>query len=83
MKRIFTFFSVLALCFSFLFSTPAFAEYTETGSTYAVAADSVVSPCAEQTEWVYRIHNGYYEKRLWSITYGKWLTDWIVLGPAT
>ena len=32
---------------------------------------------AEQTEWHYRINNGVLEKRLWSITYGRWLTDWI------
>ena len=32
---------------------------------------------AEQTEWYYRINNGVLEKRLWSITYGRWLTDWI------
>ena len=32
---------------------------------------------AEQTEWYYRINNGVLEKRLWSITYLRWLTDWI------
>lgn len=83
MKRIITFLSVFILCFSILFSTPAFASCSKTGIVFAVAGDSVVSPCAEQTEWFFRIHNGYYEKRLWSITYGKWLTDWIVLAPVT
>ena len=32
---------------------------------------------AEQTQWYYRINNGIPEKRLWSITYQRWLTDWI------
>ncbi|MBR3018771.1 MAG: hypothetical protein IKH57_17095 [Clostridia bacterium] len=32
---------------------------------------------AEQTQWYYRINNGVLEKRLWSITYQRWLTDWI------
>lgn len=32
---------------------------------------------AEQTEWYYRNNNGIMEKRLWSITYGIWLTDWM------
>ena len=32
---------------------------------------------AEQTEWYYRINNGVLEKRLWSVTYLRWLTDWI------
>lgn len=31
---------------------------------------------AEQTEWYYRTYNGNKQRRLWSITYGKWLTDW-------
>lgn len=31
---------------------------------------------AEQTEWYYRTYNGHRQRRLWSITYGKWLTDW-------
>ena len=39
-------------------------------------ADSV-STYAEQVEWIYRNNNGVIEKRLWSYTYGKWLTDWI------
>ena len=32
---------------------------------------------AEQTQWYYRINNGVLEKRLWSVTYQRWLTDWI------
>ncbi|HBF2787047.1 TPA: hypothetical protein STX52_000594 [Clostridioides difficile] len=34
---------------------------------------------AEQTRWYYRIHNGKKQKRLWSLTYGYWKTDWINL----
>lgn len=34
---------------------------------------------AEQTKWYYRIHNGKKQKRLWSLTYGYWKTDWINL----
>lgn len=32
---------------------------------------------AEQTKWYYRVYNGKLQKRLWSITEEKWLTDWI------
>jgi hypothetical protein len=32
---------------------------------------------AEQTIWYYSVINGVPMKRLWSITYGKWLTNWI------
>lgn len=31
---------------------------------------------AEQTEWYYRVVDGQLQRRLWSITWGKWLTEW-------
>ena len=39
---------------------------------------SNVMPVAEQTQWYVRVNEeGQLQKRLWSITYGVWLTDWI------
>ena len=39
---------------------------------------SVAVPAAEQTQWYVRVNEeGQLQKRLWSITYGVWLTDWI------
>ena len=35
-----------------------------------------IIPRAEQFEWYYRIIDGQMQKRLWSITEGKWLTEW-------
>jgi len=35
-----------------------------------------IVPCAEETTWFYRYVDGKLQKRLWSNTYGKWLTDW-------
>jgi len=32
---------------------------------------------AEQIEWRYRTYKGKKQKRLWSITYEKWLTKWL------
>lgn len=54
-------------------------------TTVALAADSpstttdeiIITPQAEETEWVFRYYNGVLQKRLWSNTYAKWLTDWI------
>lgn len=37
---------------------------------------SQVSPNAEEREWYFRWYNGRLQKRLWSITYRKWLTEW-------
>lgn len=31
----------------------------------------------EEFEWYYRMYNGVQQKRLWSVTYGRWVTDWI------
>lgn len=39
--------------------------------------EQIVTPQTEETEWVYRLYNGVLQKRLWSDTYGVWLTDWI------
>ncbi|MDR2953461.1 MAG: hypothetical protein LBV43_00065 [Prevotella sp.] len=35
----------------------------------------------EQTVWKYVVNDatGVLLKRLWSLTYGKWLTDWITV----
>lgn len=32
---------------------------------------------AEQTQWKYKYVNGVFCKRLWSVTYNRWLTEWI------
>lgn len=33
----------------------------------------VISPRMEQTEYKYRIHNEKRQKRLWSVTYNRWI----------
>lgn len=36
----------------------------------------------EETRWYFRTTpEGKNEMRLWSVTYGVWLTDWIPVGP--
>lgn len=32
---------------------------------------------AETVRWYFRMNNGVKEMRLWSITDGRWLTDWV------
>lgn len=39
--------------------------------------DDGVAPHVEETVWYKRFYEGRWQKRLWSITYGRWLTDWI------
>ena len=79
MKKLISLLLAVILCLSL--SATAFADYTALACGED-SDDSVSDQRAEQTEWVYRIYNGNIEKRLWSNTYGKWLTDWIYVGPA-
>lgn len=44
------------------------------------AEDGGIAPHTEETVWYVRVHNGVLQKRLWSITYERWLTDWIDVG---
>ena len=76
MKRIISFLLALVLCLSL----PAlvYAEYTNSA---AVNYSLENTDRAEETEWHYRItDDGLFQKRLWSITYGYWKTDWITIG---
>lgn len=79
MKKLISLMLAVILCLSL--SVTAFADYTAPACDED-SGDSVSVQRAEQTEWVYRIYNGNIEKRLWSNTYAKWLTDWIYVGPA-
>jgi hypothetical protein len=36
----------------------------------------------EEFAWIYRTYQGRRQRRLWSLTYGYWVTDWIDIGPA-
>lgn len=46
------------------------------GPAISLSASDTISPRAEETEWKYRIVDTKLQKRLWSITYMKWLTEW-------
>lgn len=58
--------------------TPAYVIYgAERIDTVTICkAENTILPRAEQTEWRVREVDGRWQKRLWSLTYGKWLTDW-------
>ncbi len=74
MKKIISFVVVMMLCL--IISVPTFAAHTvDPIQSY----NSDITPFAEETEWIYRFYNGETQKRLWSITYERWLTDWMPL----
>lgn len=49
----------------------------EIGDGYVIYVEA--NPRAEEVGWVYRENTvtGQWQRRLWSYTYAKWLTDWI------
>jgi hypothetical protein len=65
---------------SLICARPALAAKDVPGEPARIqAVNSVVTKQmdAEETVWSYRINNGTLEKRLWSVTNLRWLTDWM------
>lgn len=71
---------LLAVMMLLSVSVPAFAAHELPSRTVKMAAPMPDGINAEETEWVFRTRGGICEMRLWSITYGIWLTDWIPIG---
>ena len=46
-----------------------------------LTSEGDVTPASEETVWYTRIYNGMLQKRLWSLTYQKWLTEWEDVAP--
>jgi len=42
----------------------------------AAIVEEPATPASEETVWYNRIYNGKLQRRLWSLTYQKWLTEW-------
>lgn len=77
MKKIVSFILVVATCLTLsgpvvaVDAQPEVVVCSETGE---------IQPRVEETIWYFRTVDGVKQKRLWSITYGVWLTDWITVG---
>ncbi len=66
---------LLAVIMSLSFSIPIWAK-AENVMVSAVVSQEI-TPRAERTKWYFRVYNGKRQKRLWSVTNERWLTDWI------
>lgn len=75
---------LLSLVLLVSFCVPAFADFAfeSVGNVSVSSEKDPGGPMRpEETEWYYRITDtGLIQMRLWSITYGYWLTDWITIG---
>lgn len=83
MKRIIS----LILAFLMLASISVIALADEPCDTNSAEDEKIIITPGEPTRpeetiWYFRTYNGVNQMRLWSITYRKWLTDWIDIGPA-
>lgn len=67
----------IALLMFFTLSAPAVAanEAVRLSGTQVNNTESVWR--VEETVWYFRTYNGQPQRRLWSITYAYWKTDWI------
>lgn len=59
---------------------PVMAAEAQLSSAAVQATGGSAAPQVEETMWYTRMYNGKLQKRLWSITNGCWLTDWIDVG---
>ncbi len=64
---------MLLMCLSTAF-IPEYTVFATEKSSYTKNGGVIIQ--AEETEWHYRVVDGKLQKRLWSITYAKWLTEW-------
>jgi len=83
MKRIISMLLALITCLTL--SVTAFADVIvapDGSDIEIIAVQSGDSTRAEETLWYFRVVDGRVQMRLWSLTYRKWLTEWIDVGPA-
>ena len=73
MKKIISIIIMLVVMFSLAVTVAAVYTPAQTETKEAVVD---ISPIWEQTQWFFRVNNGVLEQRLWSQTFGRWLTDW-------
>ncbi|MBR4604859.1 MAG: hypothetical protein IKO41_01330 [Lachnospiraceae bacterium] len=65
-----------------LLGTPVMATDVIPEDTEVMLVEEEGSLRAEEFMWFYRTHEGRRQRRLWSLTYQRWVTEWIDIGPA-
>ena len=65
-----------------LFGTPVMATNINEEDIEIKLTTEEESTRQEEFMWFYRTYEGRRQKRLWSLTYQRWVTDWIDIGPA-
>jgi hypothetical protein len=65
-----------------LFGTPVMATDVIPEDTEVTLTKEEEPTRAEEFVWFYRTYEGRRQRRLWSLTYQRWVTEWIDIGPA-
>ena len=73
-KGLVTFLLVLIASSSFV--VPVMATDTATTQKASTATYQEIAPLTEMTRMYFRNHYGQIQFRVWSITNGRWLTQW-------
>lgn len=67
---------LLIMLMAFTFAIPAMATEVVVVPV-EVTGEQTVTPHTEMTRAYFRTYRGQLQMRIWSMTNGRWLTDWI------
>lgn len=73
-KRAISLLLAIVMIFSVLGMTVSATSWKDSSEGASTGSES---NRAEEVTWYFRTYNGVRQMRLWSNTYGYWLTDWI------
>jgi hypothetical protein len=73
-KRLVTFLFVIMVAFSF--TVPVMAVDAVFAEPVSATGEQGITPATEMTRMFFRTVDGQLQWRLWSLTNGRWLTDW-------
>jgi len=78
-KKIVVCFALFLMAFSFMVLAMAEAPATEPMN---IDAEHEIVPFSEMTRIYWRVYQGNVQMRVWGMTSGRWLTDWVTVPPA-
>ena len=74
-KRLMAFFLVVVIAMSLVVPATA-TEAVEVKQAYVTTEQYAVVPFTEMIQPFFRTYNGRLQVRIWSLTWGRWITDW-------
>jgi len=76
------FLCLFACIMALTFAVPTMAAGADFREPVRVEQDvepfAEITPFAEVTQIVFRTYHGVLQWRVWSVTWGRWITDWLI-----